>query len=867
MNIKKGVCDTIMKKLLSFFIALIMIVSACAIPAFSAEADPVDVAPDRWSYASVKYALDNNYMNGVGGGRFDPAGSLTRSMVATVLWRRQGSPAPTAPSGFSDVPDGSWYSDAVAWAKENGVVNGMTEKTFAPGGLITREQLAAMLYRFAAALGLPTDSSADLSSFTDFRKVSAWASDAMKWAVSRELVKGTDGGRLAPGGNATREQFAAVIERFDAFAEREGKPDVDADFYVSEKGDDSNDGSFAHPFRTVSRAALAVRETDKTGKDMITVAIRHGSYGLFDFDLTPADSGTPDCPVSFFAYGDGPVVITDGFSVSESDFVPLSEDEKVLFRTNVADKIKKADVSGLLPYGADIGDYSVYGRDGKLDVSRYPNRFPNGGDAFFDKSADVTGSTELKITNTALARRIGKLRTTEGVKLYGNLAFESIFQCVTVGSFDAETAKVTVADPTEIGSYQWAGGFYQITGASDDPPEWMIRTDISVILMNTSEELDVKGEFWADAEKGILYVYDPSGDYNIVPSDRDISSKAEYVTFDNVEFVKGSFVREYDMPIFYVDKDPGRDFKVLNLTDPQLNNDDCDGPKAELLAKIVNELVETEKPDLITVTGDLAMGGMYGALSHLVEVLDSTGVPWAPVMGNHDHQDLDAYIDMVAEYMESGKNSIFSRGDRELGCGNYLIVIRENGIPLHALIMMDTHGKFYFIDENGREYSEYGCLTDKQLGWYARACDELKAMGVKESTFFCHIPCYTYREAFDAAFKEGIDPLSVDPRDGMQTGVWNEGYEDSFGVNFAGISSNPHDNGFFDLVLEKGNTKTLICGHNHENDFSIGYRGVRFVFALKTGSGFSWNPNLSGGTVIEIGSDSHATVRHRFVLQ
>ena len=320
------------------------------------------------------------------------------------------------------------------------------------------------------------------------------------------------------------------------------------------------------------------------------------------------------------------------------------------------------------------------------------------------------------------------------------------------------------------------------------------------------------------------------------------------------------------MPVFYVDKDPDRDFKILNLTDPQLNDDDCGEEKGKLLAKTVKELVETEKPDLITVTGDLAMGGMFGALTYFFDVLDSTGVPWAPVMGNHDHQDLDSYVDMVAGYILGGKNSIFACGDRELGYGNYVIVIRENGVPLHALIMMDTHGKFYFVNEEGHEYSEYGALTDKQLGWYARACDELAAMGVKESTYFCHIPCYTYREAFAAAFKEGLDPLAVDPRDGMQTGVWNEGYEDSFGVNFAGISSNPHDNGFFDLVLEKGNTKTLICGHNHENDFSIGYRGVRFVFALKTGSGYSWNPNLSGGTVIEIGSDSHASVRHHFVL-
>ena len=88
-----------------------------------------------------------------------------------------------------------------------------------------------------------------------------------------------------------------LVDRWQfVYTEREGKPDVDADFYVSAKGDDSNDGSFAHPFRTVSRAALAVRGTDKAGKERVTVAIRQGTYGLFDFDLTPADSGTAGCP-------------------------------------------------------------------------------------------------------------------------------------------------------------------------------------------------------------------------------------------------------------------------------------------------------------------------------------------------------------------------------------------------------------------------------------------------------------------------------------------------------------------------------------------------------------------------------------------
>ena len=854
-----------MKRIISLFISVVML--TLAIPAFSEAADPVDVTPDRWSYASVKYAINLNYMKGVGGGRFDPAGSLTRAMVATVLWRREGEPGHSAPSGFDDVPAGEWYADAIAWAKENGIVMGVSDKAFNPGGLITREQLATMLFRFASGFIPSVAPSGDLFGFTDASRVSDWAREPLSWAVAEGLVKGMDGGRLAPGAGATREQFAAVIERFDAYAERESVPEIDADFYVSEKGDDSQDGSFAHPFRSVGRAVLAVRETEKSGKDGITVAIRRGTYGIFDPDLAPEDSGTAECPVRYVAYGDGEVVLTNGFSVGQSDFVSLDGSEKVFFRQSSEEKIMKVDVSGLLPYGADIEDCFVYGEGGMLDAARYPNRYSNGGDCFFESSAEVAGKTELRITNSLLSRRIAKLHTTEDVKIYGNVAFEPIYESVTIGSFDPESSIVSVADPTEIGSYRWAGGFYFMTGSPDDPDEDQVREDIRVILVNSSEELDTKGEYYADFKNGVLYVYDPEGDYYVTPSDKDISGKAENVFFERISFVEDAVRREYDMPVFYVDKDPGRDFKILNLTDPQLYDDNIGEDASALLERTVKELVDSECPDLITLTGDLAMGGQFGALSHLIELLDSTGIPWAPVMGNHDHQELDTYIDMVAEYVKEGENRIFSRGDRELGCGNYIIVIRENGVPLHALIMMDTHGKIYGVAENGHTYSEYGELTEKQLAWYGRACDELAAMGVKESTFFCHIPCYTYKEAFAAAFKSGIDPLSVDPRDGMQTGVWNEGYEDSFGVNFAGISSNPHDNGFFGLVLEKGNTKTLICGHNHENDFSIGYQGVRFVFALKTGCGFSWNEDLSGGTVIEIGSDSHASVRHHFVTE
>ncbi|MBQ6262254.1 MAG: S-layer homology domain-containing protein, partial [Clostridia bacterium] len=122
-----------MKRFLSFLISALMLAAAlaAAIPASAKGLFP-DVEDGRWSAASIRYAVNKGYMNGVGDGKFDPSGPLTRAMVATVLWRREGSPAPAAPSGFEDVPEGKWYTDAVAWAKETGIVNGLTPTTFGP---------------------------------------------------------------------------------------------------------------------------------------------------------------------------------------------------------------------------------------------------------------------------------------------------------------------------------------------------------------------------------------------------------------------------------------------------------------------------------------------------------------------------------------------------------------------------------------------------------------------------------------------------------------------------------------------------------------------------------------------------------------
>ncbi|MBR6916284.1 MAG: S-layer homology domain-containing protein, partial [Clostridia bacterium] len=206
-----------MKKTVSVLLILIITVSAfvSAIPAYAAKIEFSDVMKDMWSYDSIVYAVSEGYMQGVGGGKFDPEGSLTRGMVATVLWRREGSPAPKAASGFSDVKAGQWYADVVAWAKEAEVVKGITDKTFEPDGLITREQLATMLFRYSSTAPVSVPERADLEPFADDGKVSDWATEALEWAAQAGLIKGTDGNRLDPGGFATREQFAAIVERYD----------------------------------------------------------------------------------------------------------------------------------------------------------------------------------------------------------------------------------------------------------------------------------------------------------------------------------------------------------------------------------------------------------------------------------------------------------------------------------------------------------------------------------------------------------------------------------------------------------------------------------------------------------------------------
>ncbi len=162
-----------------------------------------------WYHTAVDFAVANGLMNGVGKGSFDPNGSMTRAMIVTVLYRQAGSPDVAEPATFTDVAGGQWYSDAIAWAQDEGIVNGVSETEFAPEQNVTREQIATILWRCS----LSPELEADLSIFGDGDTVSSYAQTAICWAVAKGILSG-DGKNLNPGDNATRAEFACMILRY-----------------------------------------------------------------------------------------------------------------------------------------------------------------------------------------------------------------------------------------------------------------------------------------------------------------------------------------------------------------------------------------------------------------------------------------------------------------------------------------------------------------------------------------------------------------------------------------------------------------------------------------------------------------------------
>lgn len=173
-----------------------------------------DVAKQNWFYDDVVYVYENGLMNGTSSTTFAPEQKTTRAMIVTILWRLEGSPAAKKAAAFQDVSAGAYYAEAVAWAAENGIVNGCGDGRFAPDDAITREQLAAILYRYSRYCGQSTAATASLDSFSDAASVSGYAREALAWAYEAGIVRGTSDNQINPIGFATRAEAAAMLHRY-----------------------------------------------------------------------------------------------------------------------------------------------------------------------------------------------------------------------------------------------------------------------------------------------------------------------------------------------------------------------------------------------------------------------------------------------------------------------------------------------------------------------------------------------------------------------------------------------------------------------------------------------------------------------------
>ncbi|MGM9605842.1 MAG: S-layer homology domain-containing protein, partial [Faecousia sp.] len=171
-----------------------------------------DVDDTYWGKDAIAFAASHELFNGTGANTFSPAEPMTRGMLVTVLYRLEDAKA-EGENIFSDIESGLWYTDAVTWANKEGIVIGYGNGMFGPDDNITREQIAVMLYRYAGLQGIGTDTSGDLSRFSDAGQVSDYAADAVKWAVGCGLMNGKDNGIFDPTGAATRAEVAAIMQR------------------------------------------------------------------------------------------------------------------------------------------------------------------------------------------------------------------------------------------------------------------------------------------------------------------------------------------------------------------------------------------------------------------------------------------------------------------------------------------------------------------------------------------------------------------------------------------------------------------------------------------------------------------------------
>lgn len=300
-------------------------------------------------------------------------------------------------------------------------------------------------------------------------------------------------------------------------------------------------------------------------------------------------------------------------------------------------------------------------------------------------------------------------------------------------------------------------------------------------------------------------------------------------------------------------KEKGKDFKLLNLTDIHFSDYGYRfflNPDHELLMR---RMIETEKPDMIMLTGDMVCGSDggsdYYSIRRITDMLESYGIPWAPVFGNHDDE-ANCDLNYLADVMMSSPHCLMKKGDPEMGVGNYIVNIAEENDDgtlnvVSSLLFMDSH---------------HSQPNEKQQKWVKWACDGINTLtdNGAEVSVIMHIPLPEYQYAYDQYYDEAAKK-------------WKDGSK-GYGERHESIccerdgNGDPVQRGFFNVLKEAGTVKHVICGHEHMNDFSVEYEGIRLTYCMKLGRSSGYQIGFNGGSVFTFDGEGIAKIEHKSII-
>ncbi len=295
-------------------------------------------------------------------------------------------------------------------------------------------------------------------------------------------------------------------------------------------------------------------------------------------------------------------------------------------------------------------------------------------------------------------------------------------------------------------------------------------------------------------------------------------------------------------------KEKGKDFVVLNITDTHFSDYDYRAFTAFDVEAKIKTLVAAVKPDLITVSGDIVCtDSTYYSIRRITDLFESFGIPWAPMFGNHDDEG-NCDRNFLADIMMSAPNCVMLKGDPDMGVGNYVINVAEENEDgslnvVEALVIMDCRAP------DRQKQIEW-------FGWVAEGTNRITESSA-EISIVTHIPLAEYQYAYDVAW----DSESESWREGFN--AYGEAHESICYDN--GPDGIPALEGLFDTMKESKTAKYVFCGHEHLNNFSIEYEGIRLTYCLKVGMGSGYRFNFSGGTKITIGEKGITNISHKTV--